>query len=97
MAQTLQLKNGDIVVPFGLMDALDAVEEYLGSDIREYLEDWFEEPGETVEPDEHYKDVLETIEYELGKLPRQKKKEQEETLQRVQTLIRRELNGKEDV
>ena len=93
----IELKNGEVIVPFGLMDALDAVEEYLGSDIREYLEDWFEEPGEMIEPDEHYTEVLETIEYELGKLPRQKKKEQEETLHRVQTLIRREINGKETI
>jgi len=93
MAQTLQLKNGDIIVPFGLMDVLDSVEEFMGSDIREYLEDWFEDPGETVEPEEHYKDVLETIEMELAAMGRQKKKEQEETLQRVQTLIRREIDG----
>jgi hypothetical protein len=93
----IELKNGEIIVPFGLMDALDAVEEYLGSDIREYLEDWFEEPGETVEPDEHYTEVLETIEMELAAMGCQKKKEQEETLQRVQTLIRREINGKETV
>ena len=97
MAQTLELKNGEIIVPFGLMDALDAVEEYMGSDIREYLEDWFEEPGETVEPEEHYTEVLETVEYELSKLPRQKKKEQEATLERVQNLIRREIDGKKDV
>ena len=41
--------------------------------------------------------MLETIDYELGKLPRQKKKEQEETLHRVQKLIRREIKGKETI
>ena len=46
---------------------------------------------------EHYVSVLETAEYELGQLPRQKKKEQAQTLERVQEMIRRALHGKEDV
>lgn len=95
---TLELKDGSIIVPRDLFDVLDVVEECMGTDIREYLENWYE-CGPAEEPDApgHYGEVLETIEYELGKMPTQKKKEQEQTLERVQNLIRRELNGKESI
>ena len=93
----IELKDGNIIVPASLFDALDAVEEQMGADIREYLETWFEDLGEPVEPDEHYREVLETVEMELEAKGRQKKKEQEMTLERVLTMLRREINGEENV
>lgn len=93
----IELKDGNVIVPTSIFDALDVVEEQMGTDIREYLEDWFEEPGEPVGVDEHYREVLETAEMELEAMGRQKKKEQEKTLERVLTMLRREINGKETV
>ena len=49
---TLELKDGSIIVPRSIFDVFDVVEEYMGTDIREYLETWFEEPGGPVEADE---------------------------------------------
>lgn len=94
---TLELKDGSIIVPRSIFDVFDVVEEYMGTDIREYLETWFEEPGGPVEADEHYVEVLETIGLELETIGRRKKTEQKATLERVQNLIRRELNGKESI
>ena len=94
---TLEMKDSNIIVPRNIFDVLDVVEDYIGTDIREYLENWLEEPEEPPEMDEHYIEVLETAEYELGKLSRQKKKEQQATLERVLTMLRREINGKTDV
>lgn len=95
---TLELKNGSIIVPRNIFDVFDVVEEHMGTDVRECLEAWFEcDQADEVSMPEHFAEVLETIDCELGKIPRQKKKEQEQTLERVQNLIRRELNGKENV
>lgn len=100
----IELKDGSLITPMSVFDVLDVVEEYLGTDLRQYLEDWFENDREELTEDErfdelkeHYVSVLETAEYELGQLPRQKKKEQAQTLERVQELIRRAIHGKEDV
>lgn len=91
------LSDGNVIVPRNIFDALDAVEEYMGSDIREYLEVWFEGDYDMSEEDSHLTEVLEYIEGQLIGLKSQKKKEQEETLQRVINLTRREIDGKENV
>ena len=69
----IELKDGSLITPMGVFDVLDVVEEYLGTDLRQYLEDWFENDREELTEDErfdelreHYVSVLETAEYELG-------------------------------
>ena len=101
MAQVLELKDGSLITPFGLFDMLDAVQEYMGTDARDYLESWFEEEPREPLGDEalrdHYITVLEIIDTQLSGLENRKKKEREDTQARVQMLLRREINGKEDV
>ena len=67
----LQLNDGNLIAPLSVFDVLDTVEEYLGTEIRQYLEDYFsdENPwsdlpeGEKVEALlEHYQSVLGGIE-----------------------------------
>lgn len=63
MAQTLELKDGDLITPRSLFDVMEVVEEYMGCDVRQYLEgflDGTEQPEmlEETEEKEHYRDVL---------------------------------------
>ena len=67
----LQLSDGELLTPFGLMDVLDVVEEQMGTDIRQYIEDSFEEGIEEVEDEieervnEHSRLVLENLEMKI--------------------------------
>lgn len=38
MAEILGMKDGSFIVPADVFDVLDAVEEYMGVDVRQYLE-----------------------------------------------------------
>lgn len=100
----LELKDGNAIAPENIFDALDAVEECMGTDIREYIEVWFE--GEYEMPSEseysesvreHYISVLEFIEGQLTRMMMQKNRNQEATIQQLINLTRREINGKEDI
>lgn len=76
MPHVLELKNGDLVTPQDVFDVLDVIEEYLGCDVRQYLEGYFwdgdELEREVVDRDEdyqrldeHYKQVLVNIRDEV--------------------------------
>lgn len=64
MAQVLELKDGDMFTPRSVFDLMEVVEEYMGCDVRQYLEGYLE-GTEQLEPvpgedgiREHYRDVL---------------------------------------
>ncbi len=72
MPQVLELINGEIVTPRGFFDVMDLVEEYIGSDARQYIEAYFEEDGlGTYEDDDqtdHYMQVLDNIDAEVCRI-----------------------------
>ena len=39
MPHVIKLKDGKLLVPLGAQDALDAVEKYVGDELRHYLEE----------------------------------------------------------
>ena len=39
MPHVLRLKDGKLIIPFDLDDVLEAVEEYAGDEVRQYLEE----------------------------------------------------------
>lgn len=66
MAEVLELKDGGLVTPVNVFDVLDIVEEYLGTDVRQYLEFYFQdgvqlnltESDSLEEMKDHYTQVL---------------------------------------
>ena len=42
MAYVLELTDGSLLIPMSLFDVLDVVEESVGTDVRQYLEEWLE-------------------------------------------------------
>ena len=101
----LELKDGSLITPLGVFDVLDTVEEYLGTDVRQYLEAYFsdEDPWTSL-PDgektalllEHYQTVLEGIDdviSEADRLMRQnpvKRKKVVEDLDVIRKMIEKE-------
>ena len=59
---TLELLDGSLISPTSLFDALDTVEEYCGTDLRQYMENFMAGEDVPVEKDEHLQEVLESIE-----------------------------------
>ena len=59
---TLELLDGSLISPTSLFDALDTVEEYCGTDLRQYMENFLAGEDVPVEKDEHLLEVLESIE-----------------------------------
>ena len=67
----LQLNDGNMIAPLSVFDVLETVEEYLGTEVRQYLEDYFSEENPWLDlPEgekldallEHYQSVLGGIE-----------------------------------
>ncbi len=101
----LELLDGNVITPLGVFDVLDAVEEYMGTDTRQYLEDCFREenPWEDL-PDsekvesllEHFGSVLDSIDClaaEADTLMRKnpvKRKQVMENLNLIQNIIDKE-------
>ena len=69
----LELLDGNLITPHSIFDVLDVVEEQLGTEVRQYMEDYLEggEP-EKVSTDEHYIEVLENVEDIAEDILRQK-------------------------
>lgn len=72
----LEVKGGEIIVPFSITDVMDTVEEYMGSEVRQYLEEYLldniadtqemEREAQITEDNAqeivgHYRDVLNAI------------------------------------
>ena len=93
MAYVLELTDGSLLIPMSLFDVLDVVEESVGTDVRQYLEEWLETEQFELSEDErfenlkdHYETVLSVIADELNR------EDKQEALKRVKTIIRREIN-----
>lgn len=76
---TLELLDGTTIAPLNVFDVLDTVEEYLGTDVREFLEEYFTDgdPWESLPDDEktrklqdHYNDVFEALDDLVFKVDR---------------------------
>ena len=71
MPNVLEIKGGDLLTPMGLYDVMDAVEDYMGTDIRQYLEEYIEGvdmPEEEVSMDEHITDVMDNFEFKIREI-----------------------------
>ena len=102
MPHVLEIKGGELLTPFNGFDVMDAVEEYMGTDIRQYLEEYLEgveSDAEEITDDEiadHYKQVLLNIRDEteevlmLMEKPRMDRKAIRETLNLIVKMIGRE-------
>lgn len=40
MATTLEVKGGDVITVMSLFDVMDVVEEYMGAEVRQYIEEY---------------------------------------------------------
>ena len=96
MAQVIELRDGGLVTPLTVFDALDVVEEYLGTDMRQYLEEYFPEeysPPDHEEVREHYALVLQTIDDAVQGILGARRITRpflEERIARIHDIIRRE-------
>lgn len=107
----LELSDGRVITPLNVFDVLETVEEYVGVDVRQYLEDYFsdEDPWADLSENEkfirlreHYEDLLESISTEamasrilLQKSP-VRKEQISENLQNIITMIEEERSHYND-
>lgn len=99
VAHVLDLKDGSFVVPMNLFDALDTVEDYMGVDMRLYLEEYFaEDVFEEVSIDDHYVAFLEALEDMVMQIKqniqRRNYKDVKLLVDNLEASIRREIGGK---
>ena len=98
MPHVLEIKGGELLTPFNVFDVMDAVEDYMGTDIRQYLEEYLEgveSDAEEITDDEiadHYKQVLLNIRDETEEVLRliEKPRMDRETLNLIVKMIGRE-------
>ena len=100
MAQTLELPDGSYITPLSVFDALDVVEEYAGTDVRQYVESYFVDGEEAVDMDERLVEVLEGIETIVADLERantqkqSRRKDIQYHLDRLRATIRRGIGDR---
>lgn len=68
MAHMIEMPDGEYITPFCFLDALDAVEEYAGRELREFIEEYMQDNVSEVgaamlEAEEARKDREEANEY----------------------------------
>ncbi|MDB2135964.1 hypothetical protein [Enterocloster clostridioformis] len=98
MPHVLEIKGGELLTPLNVLDVMEAVEDYMGTDIRQYLEEYLleaeSEAGEEIY--DHYKQVLMNIKDEteaavrLMEKPRMDRKAIRVTLDIILKMIERE-------
>ena len=94
MAHVLELRDGEIVIPFNLYDMLDIVDDKMGTDARLYLEEYFNDEIEEMESgvDERYAQVFELILDKLREVNTTgSKQKRKEALDAVRMIVEREL------
>ena len=101
MAETLELKGGDLFTPRSLYDVMDLVEEFMGCEVRQYLEGYMdgtvEEPDEEYTVEEHQGDVLTNILYKVDDVDMEMQRSRidrqavEMHLNAIRRMIKREL------
>lgn len=105
MALVLELLDGNLITPRSLSDVLDVVEEYTGTEIRQYLEEYLiEGPIEETDDErfdslkDHYRQVLSNIKDECKEMERLltlgKRKDLWPQLEKITNMVNREI--KED-
>lgn len=99
VAHVLDLKDGSFVVPMNLFDALDTVEDYMGVDMRLYLEEYFaEDVFEEESIDDHYVAFLEALEDMVMQIKqniqRRNYKDVKLLADNLEASIRHEIGGK---
>ena len=102
MPHVLEIKGGELLTPLNVLDVMEAVEDYMGPDIRQYLEEYLleaeSEAGEIAGEEiyDHYKQVLMNIKDEteaavrLMEKPRMDRKAIRVTLDIILKMIERE-------
>ena len=102
MPHVLEIKGGERLTPLNVLDVMEAVEDYMGTDIRQYLEEYLleaeSEAGEIAGEEiyAHYKQVLMNIKDEteaavrLMEKPRMDRKAIRVTLDIILKMIERE-------
>lgn len=102
MPHVLEIKGGELLTPLNVFDVLEAVEDYMGTDIRQYLEEYLEnaeDDASEITDDEiadHYKQVLMNIKDETEEALKQTEKARmdrkaiREALTLIVKMIRRE-------
>ena len=102
MDDSIELMDGSFITPRNVFDAMDTVEEYLGTDFRQFLESYFIDGSETgpIDADDHYMEVLKNLddissrmEGILIKKP-MKKDDLQCTLEQLRITINHELRKK---
>ena len=103
MYETIELKDGSILVPSCLSDVLDEIEEQMGTDIRQYLELFLEEgvhPPLTT--DEKLEAIYETINAQLSLLAAELEEAKasptrvQEYIEKIRTLLRKNQRRKSE-
>ena len=102
MPHVLEIKGGERLTPLNVLDVMEAVEDYMGTDIRQYLEEYLleaeSEAGEIAGEEiyDHYKQVLMNIKDEteaavrLMEKPRMDRTAIRVTLEIILKMIERE-------
>lgn len=102
MPHVLEIKGGELLTPLNVFDVMEAVEDYMGTDIRQYLEEYLEDAqsdAAEITDDEiadHYKQVLMNIRDEaeealkLTEKPRMDRSAIREALNLIVKMIGRE-------
>lgn len=102
MPHVLEIKGGELLTPLNVFDVMEAVEDYMGTDIRQYLEEYLEDAqndASEITDDEiadHYKQILMNIKDEtenalkLTEKPRMDRSAIQEALNLIVKMIGRE-------
>lgn len=83
MPHTMEIKGGELLIPFSIRDVLEAVEDYMGVEVRQYLEEYLSDnitdtdelereieecEKRSEDHEEHYREILTNIKMELDAL-----------------------------
>ena len=102
MPHVLEIKGGELLTPLKVFDVLEAVEDYMGTDIRQYLEEYLEDAQSDAaeltddEITDHYKQILMNIKDEteetlkLTEKPRMDRRAIQDALNLIVKMIGRE-------
>lgn len=95
MPHVLEIKGGELLTPINIFQVMDAVEEYMGTDVRQYLEEYLEdqvwEPEEITDEEivDHYRQVLLNIKDEAEAVMKltEKSRMEKKAVRRMMELI----------
>ena len=98
IAHVLELRDGSLATPMSITDLLDLIEEYMGTDARQYVEEWLQDEPEQEDDrlstlSEHYQQVLINIRDEIDLIEAQatNTKDMAVGMEKIRTMILREV------